>query len=84
MGIHHEATVITEAERAALDLTEQGTRLADAPDAVTDEARAHAAKHFDENQLVALIGLIGLINLYNRLNVITGRPAGDYQPGQWG
>jgi AhpD family alkylhydroperoxidase len=79
-----EATVFTEAERAALELTEQGTRIADAAGGVTDEAWANAAKHYDSNQLAALVCLIGLINTYNRLNVITRQPAGDYQPGQWG
>jgi AhpD family alkylhydroperoxidase len=79
-----EATVFTEAERAALELTEQGTRIADAPGGVTDEVWLTAAKHYDEEQLGALVCLIGLINMYNRLNVITRQPAGDYQPGQWG
>jgi AhpD family alkylhydroperoxidase len=78
-----EANVFTEAERAALELTEQGTRVADAGD-VHDEAWARAAKHFEEDQLVALVCLIALINLYNRLNAITHRPGGDYTPGQWG
>ena len=78
-----EATVFTEAERAALELTEQGTRIADAPGGVSDEAWANAAKHYDGDQLAALVSLIALINLYNRLNVITRQPAGDYQPGQW-
>jgi AhpD family alkylhydroperoxidase len=79
-----EATVFTEAERAALELTEQGTRIADAAGGVTDEAWAAAAKHYDDDQLAALTCLIALINAYNRLNVITRQPAGDYQPGQWG
>ncbi|MDX3531161.1 carboxymuconolactone decarboxylase family protein [Streptomyces sp. ID05-39B] len=79
-----EATVFTEAERAALELTEQGTRIADAAGGVTDEAWANAAKHYDEEQLVALAGLIAVINTYNRLNVIVRQPAGDYQPGQFG
>ena len=79
-----EATVFTEAERAALELAEQGTRIADAPGGVTDEAWANAAKHYDEDQLAALVSLIALINTYNRFNVITRQPAGDYQPGQWG
>jgi AhpD family alkylhydroperoxidase len=79
-----EATVFTEAERAALELTEQGTRIADAAGGVTDDAWANAAKHYDEDQLAALVCLIALINTYNRLNVITQQPAGDYQPGQWG
>ncbi|MEV0401967.1 carboxymuconolactone decarboxylase family protein [Actinoallomurus sp. NPDC050550] len=79
-----EATVFTDAERAALELTEQGTRIADAAGGVTDEAWANAAKHYDEDQLAALVSLIALINAYNRMNVITRQPGGDYQPGQWG
>ncbi len=79
-----EATVFTEAERAALELAEQGTRIADAAGGVTDEAWANAAKHYDEDQLVALVSGIALINAFNRLNVIVQQPAGDYQPGQFG
>ena len=79
-----DANVFTEAERAALELTEQGTRIADAAGGVTDEAWAAAAKHYDNDQLAALVSLIALINTYNRMNVITRQPAGDYQPGQWG
>jgi AhpD family alkylhydroperoxidase len=79
-----DATVFTDAERAALELTEQGTRIADAAGGVTDDAWANAAKHYDDDQLAALVCLIALINTYNRLNVIVRHPAGDYQPGQWG
>ncbi|MCX5144097.1 MULTISPECIES: carboxymuconolactone decarboxylase family protein [unclassified Streptomyces] len=79
-----EATVFTEAERAALELAEQGTRIADASGGVTAEAWANAAKHYDEDQLVALISLIAVINAYNRINVINQQPAGSYQPGQFG
>ena len=79
-----EATVFTEAERAALELTEQGTRIADAAGGVTDEAWANASKHYDDDQLAALVSLIALINTWNRMNVITQQPAGDYQPGQFG
>ena len=79
-----EATVFTEAERAALELAEQGTRIADAAGGVTDEAWANAARHYDGEQLAALVSAIALINTYNRLNVITRQPAGDYQPGQFG
>jgi AhpD family alkylhydroperoxidase len=83
-AVWRDATVFTEAERAALELTEQGTRIADAAGGVTDEAWANAAKHYDEDQLAALVCLIGLINAYNRMNVILRSPGGDYQPGQWG
>ncbi len=79
-----EATVFTEAERAALELAEQGTRLADASPGVTDEAWTNATKHYDDEQLGALVALIANINAWNRINVITRQPAGDYEPGQWG
>jgi AhpD family alkylhydroperoxidase len=79
-----EATVFTDAERAALELAEQGTRIADAAGGVTDEAWANAAKHYDDDQLAALVSLIALINTWNRMNAITRQPAGDYQPGQFG
>ncbi|MFK4145142.1 carboxymuconolactone decarboxylase family protein [Streptomyces sp. NPDC004065] len=79
-----EATVFTEAERAALELAEQGTRVADAAGGVSDEAWAAAARHYDEEQLAALISLIALINAYNRVNIINRQPAGDYRPGQFG
>jgi AhpD family alkylhydroperoxidase len=79
-----EATVFTDAERAALELAEQGTRVADAAGGVTDEAWENASKHYDDDQLAALVSLIALINTWNRMNVITQQPAGDYQPGQFG
>jgi AhpD family alkylhydroperoxidase len=79
-----EAKVFTEAERAALELAEQGTRIADAAGGVTDEAWANAAKHYDEDQLAALVATIAVINMYNRFNVIVRQPAGDYQPGMFG
>ncbi|WP_020578696.1 carboxymuconolactone decarboxylase family protein [Actinopolymorpha alba] len=77
-----EARVFTDAERAALELTEQGTRIADAAGGVTDEVWANAAKHHDEAQLAALVLLIAIMNTVNRLNVIVQQPVGDYQPGQ--
>ncbi|MFB7469970.1 carboxymuconolactone decarboxylase family protein [Kitasatospora sp. NPDC056184] len=84
VAVWREATVFTDAERAALELAEQGTRIADAAGGVTDEAWANAAKHYDEDQLAALISLIAVINAYNRINVINRQPAGAYQPGQFG
>ncbi|MDV3126426.1 carboxymuconolactone decarboxylase family protein [Mycobacterium sp. 21AC1] len=78
-----EATVFTDAERAALELAEQGTRIADGGE-VTDEAWANAAAHYDEDQLAALVCVIALINAFNRANVILRQPAGDYEVGQFG
>jgi AhpD family alkylhydroperoxidase len=78
-----EAKVFTEAERAALELAELGTRIADGG-GVTDDAWANAAKHYDDDQLAAIVCQIAVINAFNRMNVILQRPAGDYQPGQLG
>lgn len=77
-----EATVFTDAERAALELTEEGTRIADAAGGVPDDVWANAAKHYDENQLVALVATVAMINTFNRFNVIVRQPAGWYQVGQ--
>ena len=66
--------VLTESE-SALELTDAG--------GVTGEAWASAVKHFDDDQLAALVCLIALINTYNRLTVITRQPGSDYQPGRW-
>ncbi|MGW0788936.1 carboxymuconolactone decarboxylase family protein [Streptomyces sp. NPDC002911] len=84
IAVWREATVFTDAERAALELTEQGTRIADASGGVPDEVWANAAACYDEDQLVALVALIAVINAYNRLNVIVQQPAGDYRPGMFG
>jgi AhpD family alkylhydroperoxidase len=78
-----EATVFTEAERAALELTEQATRIADGAGGVPDEVWANAAEHHDEEQLAALVSLIAVMNAFNRVNVMIQQPAGDYQPGQF-
>jgi AhpD family alkylhydroperoxidase len=78
-----EATVFTDAERAALEVAEQGTRIADAAGGVSDEAWAAAAKHYDTDQLAELAAVIAVINAFNRLNVILRQPAGGYEPGQF-
>ncbi|MEU5161667.1 carboxymuconolactone decarboxylase family protein [Streptomyces sp. NPDC020875] len=78
-----EATVFTDAERAALELAEQGTRVGDAATGVDDAAWTRAAEHYDEEQLVALVLLISFMNAANRLNIIARQPAGDYQPGRF-
>ncbi|WP_431962433.1 carboxymuconolactone decarboxylase family protein [Actinacidiphila sp. bgisy160] len=78
-----EATVFTEAERAALELAEEGTRVADAGTGVSDEVWARAARHFDGEQLTALVLLVSFMNAVNRLNIIARQPAGDYEPGRF-
>ena len=78
-----DANVFTDAERAALELTEQATRIADAAGGVTDEAWANATRYYDTDQLGALVITIAVINAYNRFNVMLKNQGGDYQPGQW-
>jgi AhpD family alkylhydroperoxidase len=68
VGAWREAPLFSEAERAALALTEAVTRLADRSDPVPDEVWNEAAKHWTEKQLAALILQIALINSYNRVN----------------
>ena len=65
----------TDAERAALELTEEITRTADRPDPVPDEIWARAAEHYDEKALGALVLHVGLVNLFNRVNVSIRQPA---------
>lgn len=77
-----EATVFTDAERAALALAEEGTRIADTAGGVPDEVWADAVKHYDEDQLTALVSAIAVINAFNRFNVIVQQPAGWYEVGQ--
>ncbi|MFC0039668.1 carboxymuconolactone decarboxylase family protein [Actinomadura rayongensis] len=78
-----ESTVFTDAERAALALTEEGTRIADASGGVSDETWARVREHYDDDQIAALVSLIAVINANNRLNVIVRNPGGSYQPGQF-
>jgi AhpD family alkylhydroperoxidase len=66
-----ETPYYTDAERAALALTESATRLADRGDAVPDEIWAEAAEHYDEKGLAALALWIATTNFFNRLNAIT-------------
>lgn len=78
-----EATVFTDAERAALELAEEATRIADAAGGVSDEVWANAAKHYDEEQLAALVCVIAIINAFNRANVMTRQPGGGYEVGMY-
>jgi AhpD family alkylhydroperoxidase len=78
-----ESTVFTEAERAALALAEEGTRLADAHHGVSDETWAEVRKHYDDDQIGALVCVVGLINAATRMNVIVRNPGGSYEPGMF-
>lgn len=72
-----ETPWFTEAERAALALTEELTRLADKPEAVSDAVWADAAKHYDETALAALLLHVAQINVWNRLNGAVRQVAGQ-------
>jgi AhpD family alkylhydroperoxidase len=75
-----DAPYFTDAERAALALTEAATRLSDRGDAVPDAVWDEAAKHYDEQGLAAIaLGIAG-INVWNRLNVTTRQVAGAWKP----
>ncbi|QGV79460.1 carboxymuconolactone decarboxylase family protein [Streptomyces ficellus] len=76
-----ESSVFTDAERAALAFAEEGTRLADAHQGVSDETWAEVRKHYDDDQTAALICMVALINAANRLAVIPRLQGGSYEPG---
>jgi AhpD family alkylhydroperoxidase len=73
-----DSAYFSDAERAALALTEAATRLADRPDPVPDEVWAEAARHYDEDELAAIVLSIASINAWNRLNVATGQITGEW------
>jgi AhpD family alkylhydroperoxidase len=77
------ATVFTEAEQAALALVEEGTRLADASEGVSDDTWDQVRKHYDDDQLAALVSLVALINAANRMAVILNQQGGSYEVGMF-
>jgi AhpD family alkylhydroperoxidase len=77
VGAWRHAPYFSEAERAALALTEALTRLADQAEAVPDALWAEVTRHYDERSLAALILDIGQINLWNRLNAAVGQVPGS-------
>jgi AhpD family alkylhydroperoxidase len=70
-----EAPWFTDAERAALALSEAVTRIADRPEPVPDDIWNEAARHYDEDQLAALIVTVANVNVWNRLNAATRQVA---------
>jgi AhpD family alkylhydroperoxidase len=78
-----ESTVFTDAERAALAFAEEGTRLADAYQGVSDETWDAVRKHYDDDQVAALVCLVALINAANRLAVIVHQKGGSYEAGMF-
>ena len=75
-----ESTVFNEAERSALALAEEGTRLADDHPGVSDETWAQVRKHYDDDQTAALVALVAQINAANRLGVIVRQQGGLTSP----
>ncbi|MFF0832101.1 MULTISPECIES: carboxymuconolactone decarboxylase family protein [unclassified Streptomyces] len=75
------STVFTGAERAALALAEEGTRLGER--GVSDETWAGVREHFDDDQTGALVCVIALVNASTRMNVIVHNPGGLYEPGMF-
>ena len=71
-----ETPYFTDAERAALALTEAATRLNDRADPVSDEIWNDAARHYDEKAMADLVLNIALINFWNRVNVTIHQVAG--------
>ena len=74
VGAWRESLQFTDAERAALALTEAATRLADRPDPVSDEIWREATRHYDETALAAILVEIAGINVWNRLNASIRQP----------
>jgi AhpD family alkylhydroperoxidase len=72
-----DAPYFSDAERAALALTEAATRLSDCADPVPDEIWNEAARHYDEPALAALVIAIATIKAWNLLNVATRQVAGS-------
>jgi AhpD family alkylhydroperoxidase len=74
-----DAPYFTDAERAALALTEAVTRLSDRPEPVPDELWQEAERNFDQKQLAGLLLAISTINVWNRLNSATRQVAGEWR-----
>ena len=72
-----ETPYFNDSERAALDLTEALTRVADQAEQVPDAIWDAAAEHFDETQLGALVLDVATVNLWNRLNTATRQVVGE-------
>ena len=78
VGAWREAPYFTDAERAALALTEAATRLADRSDPIPDEIWEEAARHYDEPGLAGLVVAIAAIDAWNRINATTTQITGNW------
>jgi AhpD family alkylhydroperoxidase len=82
VGAWREAPYFSDAERAALALTEAATRLADRSDPIPDDVWEQAARHYDESELAGLVVAIAAINAWNRINAATRQITGEWVD-QW-
>lgn len=78
-----DSTVFSPAERAVLAFAEEGTRMADASQGVSDATWAQVREHYDDDQIAALVYLIALINGSNRVAKIVRMRGGSYEPGMF-
>ena len=78
VGAWREAPYFSDAERAALALTEAATRLADRPDSIPDDVWNEAARYYDEPALAGLVVAIASINAWNRINAATRQVSGSW------
>ena len=74
--VWRETPYFTGPERAALEMAEAATRLADNPTSVSDEIWAAASEHFGEKELSAIVLMIALTNMFNRINTTVRAQAG--------
>ena len=78
VGAWRDAPYFTDAERAALALTEAVTRLSDQADPVPDQLWNEVTRHYEQPGLASLLLAISVINVWNRLNVATRQVAGEW------
>jgi alkylhydroperoxidase family enzyme len=65
LPVWRETPMFSDREKAALELTEAITRLADSH--VSDELWDRVAEQFTENELAELLWTITVVNAWNRL-----------------
>jgi AhpD family alkylhydroperoxidase len=82
VGGWREAPYFSDAERAALAMTEAATRLADHPGPVPAKVWEEAVRHYDESGLAWLVLAIAAINAWNRINAATRQVTGEWVD-QW-
>ena len=82
VGAWREAPYFSDAERAALALTEAATRIADRSDPIPDDVWEQASRYYNESQLAGLVVAIASINAWNRINAATKQVTGKWV-GQW-